>query len=278
SNHRGLTLTSYAFNTYSAATGPEFAAGHAHADGDAHDDTGDEHVHSDGEELIGPQFGIEFFQIGAEASGILGRRFRYVAGLVNGGVGEESNAAKDGYFRLAYKLGGMGYDGSGGAAATSKNWVDNSVAVGLFGYRGFAFNDETSLHTDLEIQRLGLDVNGFWGNLNLYGGFLRSTDEVLKPHQDAHVHDDGGEAEEEYEVETTQFDLLFAEANAVIYPWLVGVLRFEQATPQEFGTIRRIVPSLTILYRANIKFIVESTFDPNDFEFTTLQVGLDFAY
>ncbi|MFQ6675071.1 MAG: hypothetical protein ACE5LH_01875 [Fidelibacterota bacterium] len=278
SNHRGLTLSSYAFNTYSPAAGPEFAAGHVHGGGDGQDEEEEGHVHGETESLVGPQFGIEFFQLGIEASGILGHRFRYVAGLVNGGTGEENNASKDGYFRLAYKIGGMGYDGTGGAGTTGRNWVDNSLALGLFGYRGFQFNQETSLNTNLEIQRLGLDFNGFLGSLNLYGGYLRGKDQVLKPHGDGHIHDTGTETDQEFEIEATVFDLVFAEANYLLFPWLVGVLRFEQATPREFGTIRRIVPSVTILYRANIKFIVESTFNPDDPNLNTLQVGLDFAY
>ncbi|MFQ6673347.1 MAG: hypothetical protein ACE5GH_01025 [Fidelibacterota bacterium] len=278
SNHRGLTLTSYAYNTYSPSAGPEFPAEHVHGN-QGHDEAeGDGHVHSDVEKVTGPQFGIENFQLGVEASGLMRGRFRYVVGLVNGGTGHEENQAKDGYFRLAYKLGGMAYDGSGGAGMSGKNWVDNSVAVGLFGYRGLAFNEFTLSPKNLEIRRLGVDLNGFVGNLNLYGGFLLGSDELLKENEHDHAHEDPEVEAPVLHAATTDFSLYFAEANYVLYPWLIGVLRYEQASPGEYDTIRRLVPSVTLLYRANIKFVLESRFDLDNLDFSVLQIGLDFAY
>ncbi|MCH9031414.1 MAG: hypothetical protein IIB00_04050, partial [candidate division Zixibacteria bacterium] len=77
-NHRGLALTPYGFNTYSALS-EGFEVGHAHG---------------------GESFGIETFQLGVEVSGILKSRFRWGAGFVNGsGATEETNSAKDGYVR-----------------------------------------------------------------------------------------------------------------------------------------------------------------------------------
>jgi hypothetical protein len=253
SNHRGLTETSYAFNTYSPQVGAQFSGGHIHGG-----DVGD---HSEEEPFTGPAFGIEFFQIGAEASGILNSRFRYVLGFVNGGIGEELNDAKDGYARLAYKFGGMGYDGSD-APETAKNWIDNSVALGLFGYRGAAMNEGTFGPRDLKIERLGVDLSWYWENLNLYGGFMGGRDQMLA---------DG-------DVQRVDFNMWFAEANYVLFPWLLGVVRYEQADPEGFDTIRRVVPNLTVLYRANIRFVAETRINPDDFHFNTLFMGIDFAY
>jgi hypothetical protein len=252
--------------------GEQFAAGHVH--GGTEEEQTDGHAHEE-EASSGPQFGIENFQIGVEASGIINKRIRYVLGLVNGGSHEEVNKAKDGYFRLAYKLGGMAYDGSAEATESSNNWVDNSLAVGIFGYRGYSFNENTFGPKNFDIERLGIDYSWYLGNLNLYGGFMLGSDELLLPEEDEHGHVHG---DEELELKSVDFNMFFTEANYVFYPWLMGVLRYEQADPDGMETIKRIVPSISILYRANIKLILESRFDPEDFEFTIFQVGLDFAY
>jgi hypothetical protein len=255
SNHRGLTLTSYAFNTYSPVIGDEFVGGHQHGAG-GHDD-------ELAEEFVGPEFGIEMFQLGVELSGLVKKRFRYVLGLVNGtGTSGENNAAKDGYFRLGYKFGGMAYDGSGGSSDTNKNWAEKSLALGVFGYRGFAVNEGGFGPKDLEIGRIGFDVNWYWNDLNLYGGYLWGHDENLL----------------DQAVSNVDFNMFFAEADYVIYPWMIGVLRYEQANPDGMDTIRRLIPNLTLLYRANIKFVLETRFDPSDIDIDIFQIGLDFAY
>ncbi|NIR49390.1 MAG: hypothetical protein GWN62_15505 [Aliifodinibius sp.] len=262
SNHRGLTLSSYAFNTYSPGLGDEFIAGHVHGSAEHNEAEAGEHIHEE-TTALGPQFGIENFQLGVEASGIIKKRFRYVLGFVNGGgIAEENNAAKDGYFRFAYKFGGMAFDGSGGASESNSNWIDNSFALGIFGYRGFAFNEGGFGPRDLKIERLGMDFSWFLGDLNLYGGFMRGGDELLG----------------QTEVQTVDFNMFFAEANYVIYPWMIGVLRYEQADPEGMNTIYRIVPNLTLLYRANIKFGLETRIDPNDPDFSVFLLGVDFAY
>ncbi|MFQ6618761.1 MAG: hypothetical protein ACE5QV_08755, partial [Fidelibacterota bacterium] len=244
SNHRGTTITPYAFNTYNP-TMDEFPS---------------EHVHEAG-------FGIEGFQIGTELSGIISSRFRYVLGIVNGNgpgvsaTGEsadhdheastngeqahpakgDNNSAKDLYFRVSYKLGGMGYDGSGGEfSKTGKSRMEKSFAIGIFGYSGKAKDDVTE--KNLSIKRIGTDFNWFMGDLNLYGGFISGADEVIG-------HDG--------EIEEKSYNLLFSEANYMVYPWLMAVLRWEHANLVNNSGIQRFVPNLSILLRANIKISVE---------------------
>jgi len=240
-NHRGLSLTPYAFNTY-AATAEGFTVGHAHGD---------------------ESFGIETFQLGVEVSGIVKHRFRWGAGLVNGsGPGEETNSAKDGYFRAAYKYGGMGFDGSGGAADESgRNWVDNSVTVGGFAYLGSSNNDGTAGPNDLKRDRFGIDVNVWFANTNLFGGWIRGKDEMM-----------GGASLAEM-----KYDLGFVEANQIVYPWLIGLARYERAEPETGEAISQVVGGFTALYRANIKLVVETVLDPDDLDFSMLNVKLDFA-
>ncbi len=240
-NHRGLALTPYAFNTYSA-TSEGFIVGHAHG-GDA--------------------FALETFQLGVELSGIVKHHFRWGTGLVNGsGPGAETNSAKDGYFRAAYKHGGMGFDGYGGGADESgRNWVDNSITLGGFGYLGSGKNDEAVGPNDLKRDRFGVDVNVWYANTNLFGGWIRGKDEVME----------GATPVDK------KYDLGFVEANQIVYPWLIALARYEQAEPEGGDAIKQVVGGFTALYRANIKLVVETVLDPDDLDLSNINVKLDFA-
>lgn len=243
-NHRGLALTPYAYNTYSALQ-EGLQAGHVHGGS-------------------GEAFGIETFQLGVEASGIVQRRWRWGVGFVNGsGPVAESNSAKDGYARAAVKIGGMAFDGTGGSSETSsgKNWVDNSITLGTFGYLGSYPNDGNLGPGDFERNRWGFDVSLLVSDLNLFGGYIRGSDETLI----------------DSEVQDAEYDLFFAEANYVLFPWLIGLGRFERADPDNNDTLERVVIGTTALYRANVKFVVETAMDPNDVDFSNLQIKLDAA-
>ena len=241
-NHRGLAVTPYAFNTYSA-TADEFETGHAHGS---------------------ESFGIETFQLGVELSGIASSRFLWGMGFVNGsGAAAENSSAKDGYFRAAYKFGGMGYDGSGGTPdPRGRNWIDNSIAVGGFAYFGSYPNDGLVGSNDLTRERYGLDFNVKSQNTNLFGGWIRGKDEVVEGNL----------------VLNKKYNLGFVELNQVIYPWLTTLARYERAEPEDQQSIERVVAGIATLYRANIKFVIESSVDPSNVEFSKLIVRLDFAF
>lgn len=240
-NHRGLALTPYAYNTYST-TSEGFATGHAHG---------------------GEAFGIETFQLGVEFTGIIKSHFRWGAGFVNGaGAAEESNSAKDGYVRGAYKFGGMGYDGKGGATdSKGRNWVDNSIAIGGFAYLGSYDNTGVAGPNDFRRERYGVDFSIYRNNSNLFGGWIRGSDEVF----------------ETGFVVDKKYDLGYAELNQVFYPWLIGLARYERAEPESGQPIERVVGGFTALYRANIKFVIETAMDPNDIDFSNINISVDFA-
>jgi hypothetical protein len=241
-NHRGLSITPYAYNNFSALN-QELAADHGHA-GDAE------------------AFSLEEFQLGVEAAGIVRSRWRWGAGLVNGnGAFGDNNDAKDGYGRVAVKIGGMGFDGRGVSAASAKNWRDNSVTLGILGYTGSYPNSGTVGPKDLGRYRLGVDVSLLIRDLNLFGGYLRGSDETM---DGATVHDAG-------------YNVWFAQADYVIFPWLIGIGRFEQANPDDASSLERIVAGATTLVRANVKLVIESTFDPNDRGFKNMALKVDFA-
>ncbi len=97
--------------------------------------------------------------------------------------------------------------------------------------------------------------------MNLFGGYLRGSDETM----------------EDTTLLKADYGVWFAEANYIVFPWLIGLGRFEQADPDSAATIERIVAGFTTLYRANVKFVVESAFDPDTEGFTDLQLKVDFA-
>lgn len=256
-NHRSLTHTAYAFNTY-APGGMAFEAGHVHG---------------------ASAFGIEAFQLGVEAGGFLHPRLRYIVGLVNGnGADEDNNAAKDFYGKVAVKLGGMAFDGSSSGdlyGGTANNWAEKSITISAFGYFGKGGgssgngDEHTTLRTttafsgdhdsegpanEIPFHRVGLDANLFLRDLNLFGGFITGKD------------DESGYA------------LFFSEANYMFYPWLIGVFRYESAIPEGMDTLQRLVIHVTALYTANVKFNMESRIDPDEPGLTNFIIGMDFAF
>lgn len=243
-NHRGLTVTPYVTNLYAPSMGASLPAGHAHGGGD--------------------EFAFESNQLGLEMRGILRHRLRYATGLVNGSVdGSENNDAKDGYFRLAYKVGGMGFDGSGGGgmeAATSL--VDNAVTFGTFGYLGALNNPESVGPEDLKVRRLGGDVNLAYKNLNLFGVYMVGRDRTMV----------GSGARD------LDFIAWYTEVDYSFYPWLIGVVRYETADADGSESRKRVVPHLTMLVRPNIHIVLETALDPDNADFNTLLAELDFAF
>jgi hypothetical protein len=223
---------------------------------------------------------------GAEVYGILSSRFLYSVGVANGiGPGSETfdgNQSKDFFGRVAYKFGGMGLDGTlpGGADAEpveTENWIDNSLRVGLFGYfgngSGIQYNlahdplDPPELFEDRNFSRLGLDASLFAGNLNVFGAFVTGSDEL---------REDGDPATDE----TFDYSAFAVEANYIIKPWIIGVLRYESLSPADGAAenFERLIPNLTFLLRANVKVRIELQQNMAETDFYTILGGIDFAF
>lgn len=241
-NHRGWALTPYAYNTY-APGADEFGGDHAHG---------------------GESFGLENLQVGVEFSGIVSHRLRWHAGFVNGtGGGQENNSAKDGYFSALYKLGGMGFDGSNATAdATGRNWVERSITLGGFAYVGSQNNDLAVGPVDLKRERYGVDLNVWFKNSNVFGGWVTGFDEAI-----------AGTS-----LTRDEYDLYFAELDQVIYPWLFALARYERAEPTGAESIQRVVGGVSTLYRVNIRLALETYWDPDNARFENLFINLDYAF
>ena len=212
-------------------------------------------------------------QPGVELNGF-GRRWRYAVGITNGNgeSAEDNNSAKDYYFQLAYKLGGIGFDGSGGSEGeelqSAESWRDDSVILSLFGYNGTSEikweGEDDEWEGDDDFWRLGIGAQRKIKDVTLNAGYVVGRNN--RPF--------GALTDESVDSESW-----FVEAQYFLYPWLIPNVRYEtvsldlpsgvEGIDDNADNIRRVVPSVTILLRANVKLIVEGRFYTNDDRFET---------
>ena len=263
------------------------------------------HQHGGGGFSLGTtQQGIELW---GALSGMGGKGgFEYALGVVNGnGAGNfaatgtnDNNNAKDWYWRASYKFGGMSVLGDPESApAATNNWQDDSIRVGVFGYHGrapFTFSppdadghDDThgmyrslaaalvdghgdsppliDTHSlDERFHRLGGDVDIWFGDLNLFGAYMWGKTEM-----DPALLEDAD----------VTFRAALAQADYMVYPWLVASLRYERVDYDDaFGDVTRWLPHLTALIRANVKFSAEAALYPDEVFSDRYRFWFNFAF
>ncbi len=191
-------------------------------------------------------FRIRDAQSGIEVTGVPHRSVEYVVGMVNGqGVSvNDPDDHRDTYARVGFKFGGMGLDGSGAPdeLQISNNYVDNSFTIGLYGYRGFSTLSASGNRFRNEFERLGVDARLNLGSTYLMGGYVRGEDD--NPFNSALRDVDSG--------------AWFVEVDKIFKPWLIGVLRYEELAVDGKADVRKVVPNLTVLARANVRFTLEA--------------------
>ncbi|MBI4767809.1 MAG: hypothetical protein HY787_24970 [Deltaproteobacteria bacterium] len=180
-------------------------------------------------------------QPGFQVNGF-GSRWRYYAGIVQT---NSDSSAKDYFGALAFKIGGMGFDGSGakseeGGLTTSPSgyWRDDSILFGLFGYRAF-----TGANAD-KADRFGGDLRVNFKDLSLGGGYIR----------------------EKADVTDTTKNIWFVEGNYFVFPWLIPYTRYEVLTVDNTGDQdkSRVLLGTSFVLRANIKLNVEYRYYTNN--------------
>jgi len=188
----------------------------------------------------------EAFQQGFEAYGMVHHRVLYNAGLVEGS-GSLSDKSKDVYGRLAYKFGGMSFDGvadgEAGAEMPSnpKPWSEKSVAISAFAYKGTGMlegGDPTDPNTKDPFHEFGGDVAVAVLDVMVHAGYTDRKDDRL------YVDDPT--------IKDVSVKNSFAEVSWVALPWLIPAGRWEQFQVADAKTNQA---SLTIngLVRANVK-------------------------
>lgn len=207
------------------------------------------------------EWSAEPFQQGIEFFGVVAHRILYNAGYVEGS-GNGANNAKDVYGRVAYKIGGMRFDGTTGQSAESgipsnpKPWSEKSFTVSAFVYKGnprlsrtdtVLMNDpntnivspvETTFEQDDRFTFYGGDVAWNFKDLIVRAGATGRTER--RP-----LLDDPS-------VKDVSVKNRFVELNWVAYPWLIPATRWESF---EFAgdKTERISLTLQFLVRANVR-------------------------
>ncbi len=181
------------------------------------------------------QAGFEFWGAKTGSNGKGG--VEYAVGVVNGnGPFADNNTAKDVYSRLSYKFGGFGVSGSNeeaGELQQTNNWRDQSVKVGVIGYKGTGlFGGKTD-----DFWRAGADVDALIGDLNLFGAVMRGRDTMTATST------------------STEFTAAFVSAEYVIKPWIIGTVRYESIDRDKAQDIKRVVPAIVIAIRANVRVV-----------------------
>ena len=233
---------------------------------------------------IGPQIGVEVYGFGD--------RWRYGFGVVNGNLKvpfmEKPDSAisfvgaskvrgkKDVFFDAAYKIGGLGFDGSGAEvddplSARPEFWRDDSLILSLWGYIGssdISTEDSggTSWKGEDDFYRLGFGVQQKFRDLTIGGGYMFGRNEnpygnLSTDRVDSHAW--------------------FLEGMYFLRPWLIPYSRYEGLDldlPSGIGGLNpqqdnaRVVTGVKTLIRANVSMNVESNFYVKGAE---LQEGFD---
>jgi hypothetical protein len=211
----------------------------------------------------------------------------WAVGVANGQGLIDSNDSKDLFARVAYKFGGYGELGGGEMPQNIEYWRDDSIKLGLFTYVGESTNTYAGSTTALsgtpgagivtvsansvvenDFSIVGAEFDWWFRDLNLFGLFLRQSDD-----------DPRGTGE------SIDTDAWFVEANYVVYPWLIGIVRYGE-TKQDFSvrpdpvTQEFLVPAITLIARANVKFTIEAQVrldDPGKGQ-DSFVLGIDFGF
>lgn len=235
---------------------------------------------------ISPQYGIttgtlgdnnwslESAQKGIELNGVVADgRLGYNAAIVEGRK-NIANSDKDIYAHLNYKVGGMRLDGvvpegSGASVGATQPWQDNSIAIGGFFYKGVA---TLAAGHDDSFTMVGGDVNAWFDRLNVIAALGVQSDKkpfIAKPDT------------------SSSLTSIMAEASYVVYPWLVPLVRFENAKVKDAKiSDTRLISAIQFLVRANVRAALEFNFgsepsptDPNttEMKFKEFAIGVTFG-
>jgi hypothetical protein len=220
---------------------------------------------------------IEETQKGIELNGMAAGRFGWNAGIVEGFGAPHSD--KDFYGHVTYKFGGLPLDGvvEGGPAPNNpKPYFDNSLTVGAFGYAGKATLGPDSAQQENTFTMFGADVNAYYDQFNLFGGFG--------------IRHDNSPFLGDPMLQSANTVVWFAQLDVVVFPWLLPGLRFESWNGHTLDptsgqvvsyTDMNIVPGVVVLLRPNVKLTLRTSvtkFDSNqDTKWQAGQVALALA-
>lgn len=237
----------------------------------------------------------EPLQQGLEVFGVAAHRVLYNVGLVEGS-GNAHNNNKDYYVRLAYKIGGLCWDGTvegdSGAEFSSnpKPWSEKSLSLSAFTYQGIAELSSmeealavtsggvlfSSGRRDIIAQGAPLQENRF----HIYGGDAAVNFLDLLAHGGVSIRTDDRPVLENPNSTDVKINNFFGELAWVAYPWLIPTARWEAIDVADVR-LQRISITANALVRANVKSFVAADWlrEPGD-DFRTEEVvgGIIFGF
>ncbi len=184
--------------------------------------------------------GVELWGAGNGSGGKGG--YTYSAGIGNGQNDEDNfdmNTAKDFFGRATYKIGGLGEIGGteGQASATSAFYEDNSVRLGGFFYAGEAIKDTL----DDKFSVIGGDIDFWYDRLNVVALFMSMKSDYNSNERTSLAY--------------------FVEGQYVIYPWMIGEVRYEftdkDTDDDTADPATGLLPGMIFMVRTNVKASVE---------------------
>lgn len=218
-----------------------------------------------------PQVGVELYGFGS--------RWKYAAAVVSGdvlygadqvpdsdiiflGTGR-TRGGKDGYASFSYKVGGLGFDGSGAEVreplrAHPQYWRDDSLIISLLGYAGTSqieaeTLDGSSWESDDFFWRTGVGLQQKYRDLTVAAGYTFGRNE--RPYG-------------ELSAEAVDSHAWFGEASYYVYPWLIPYVRYEALAlglPEDVPGLdpehdtERVMFGVKALVRQNIAVTLETT-------------------
>jgi hypothetical protein len=183
------------------------------------------------------------------------------------GVGRNSNPvdndhagnfADTRYIRATWKIGGNGLlSGVGGTIGIPAIGMDNSVTFGANYYN----SDKGGQPATADLGLNGRSRNAFGGDITANFGRFRAIAQYTRFNEviDDSVVDDPSTPDDETYVGGNHGNrtALALEGDYWIYPWLYGVIRYEQIEDSLNGKVRKIIPGIAALLRANAKIGLE---------------------
>lgn len=188
-------------------------------------------------------------QSGIEVNGIVKHRWYYAVGMVNGEskTTNDPSDQKDIYGRVSYQFDGMGYDLKDTSESNAQaEETDRFFNLGAYSYYGSKNNIVQGTKTySNRFYRYGIDGYFHYEHLDIISGLIFGKDanpaNLFKP------------------LTSSAF---FVEGALKVFPWLTYVLRIENNAvwykDEEKEKYWGIIPNITVLYRPNVRFTLES--------------------
>ena len=167
--------------------------------------------------------------------------WKYGTGMVQGQGMSAFGADKDYFARGTYKFGGLGEIGGteGQASTTSAFYVDNSATVGGYIYSGTVAGEAYSLREHLDTYAGTANI---WYSRAILDATVMSMNSKISGLPDR------------------KSLAWYAQGQYVIYPWLIGLARYESTTlDTQDGSkaATTLVPAIVSMVRANVKVTLE---------------------